>query len=173
MKQAICLLILFFSSLNAASWGDKETHHTFDNIEWYDMHYTSQKVGCSFLLPNYDKGQDYSNFLIEESYTDVVQLLSLIDGQAYFMQTANGSIGSIDSGKEFKKSVEEFYPGISNVQWLDAKKFGAKYALAFTYFYDDQPSYFRVFYKNKRLFNACTTDQNETRRNYFFDSFHF
>jgi len=177
MKHAIYLLIFFFSSLNAANWGDRETHHTFDGIEWYDMHYTSQKVGCTFLLPNYDKSQPYSNFLVEgyydDYYTDIVNLLSQIDGQSYFIQTANGSIGSIDSGKEFKKLVKEFYPGISNVQWLDAKKFGAKYALAFTYFHEGKPAYGRVFYKNKRLFNACSSDRNEVRRNYFFDHIHF
>ncbi len=171
MKKALFILILLFSSLEAGSWGAKEYTHNFEETEWRNVYYNANQLSFEGVLPNYDASGMTNDFSVDMGYGEIVTRIGFIEGQAYFIQWGNSSIGTIKSGKKFMQLVEDNYIG-ANPSWLDAKKRGAKYAVEFTLFLDGEISYCRVFYKNKRMVNLCTTDQNKARRNHFFQSFH-
>lgn len=168
MKRWLFSLLFFCATLQAAGWGPKSTTHVFEGVRWHDVYYHMKKLSFEAVVPNYSTlRNDFGPNLFG---SDVVNMVGFIDNRSYLVQTFHSSIANIKSGKKFKRLVEEAYPGIV-ASWLDAKKMGAEYAVEFTYVHDGKLSYWRVIYKNRRLVNLASFDEDPVRRNHFFDSF--
>lgn len=160
---AISILTCTFYPLSSVVASGCETikTYTFENEEWSDVYY--DKYGVSFLakLPTYQGSflQDESMFLYGSSENSFYRI-EVYAFSPYFPNT----------GKDFKNLVQQLFPGAS-IEWLNAKKLGAKYATKLSYKINGKINYTRVVFANTNYISLQTDDINEARRNNFFDGF--
>lgn len=153
--------ICLFSALDANSFGKRDTAYFIDGVIWNEVYYDMNNLHFSGFVPNFAGAQ------LPE---DEVFIYGSIDDNHYVMSTLVFSVNIPKSGKGFKNLIQEDYPNIP-VNWLNAKEFGAKYAVECNYQRGGVIFFTRFIATSKHLIKLSTSDSNQKRRDYFFNSF--
>ncbi len=160
-KNILALAIFFLSSIEANSFGKGEAAYRIDGVVWNEVYFDFNKLHFTGFVPNYVDAQLPS---------DEVFIIGGHENSHYVISTHVFAAKIPKSGKEFKKLIQTDYPN-SQIAWLDAKVFGAKFAVELAYLYGYEIVYARFIATNKHLIKLSTSDPDQARRSYFFNNF--
>lgn len=144
---------------DSVNWGQRSEGFQFDNQNWNEIFCHLSNLSFEASIPNY-----FGTNLIDGD----VQIAGEIGDESYIIAT-NEDEFNMDSLEQFLFSVQEAYPEYI-VQAVELKNSGAEYILDLIPNSDETIDYWRFIYVNNRLIEMGTTDKNEIRRLYFFES---